>query len=114
MLRDGLAIAAEEALAQVLDHHTAGRDPLQGLGPILTDRAKPRPAAAGAGGRSGLDDAFARRVLGHRPTGRFALGGRCGGVRRGFGQRLLPILQRQCGRLAACPAWRATLRGKKG
>lgn len=38
-LRDGLAVGAGEALAHVLDHDPARRDPLQGLGEVLAEVA---------------------------------------------------------------------------
>lgn len=63
-LRDGLAVAAGEALAHVLDHHPARRDPLQGLGDILAERAQARAATAGAGRWAGMEDALARQMLG--------------------------------------------------
>lgn len=39
VLRDGLAVAAGEALAHVLDHDPARRNPLQSLGDVFAERA---------------------------------------------------------------------------
>src|SRR5579871_1986798 len=63
-LRDALAIPASELLADVLDHLPGAGDDLEGLGDVFAELRKPRPAAAGAGGRALMHHPLARQVLG--------------------------------------------------
>jgi hypothetical protein len=57
----------------MLDHEPARRDPLQRLGDVLAQLAQ-LTAAAGAGGRDGIDDALARQMLRQWPACRLATG----------------------------------------
>jgi hypothetical protein len=92
-LVDGLAVAARELLAHVLDHLPLARNDLQRLGDVLAQLRQPPAAAAWAGRRTGHDHPLTRQVLGERlarwpPTaeGRHLrdLGCRLGRVRRGL------------------------------
>ena len=66
-LGDAFAGPAGELLAHVLDHFPPARDQLQRLRHILADLVQ-GPAAAGAGRRCRIDDAFARQMFRQRPA----------------------------------------------
>jgi hypothetical protein len=69
-LSDRLAGAAGELLAHVLDHLPLPRNELQRLRHVFADLAQPVATAARAIGRSGMDNALARQMLGQWPPGR--------------------------------------------
>jgi hypothetical protein len=63
-LGDGLAVAAAELLAHMLDHLPLPRDRLQRLGDILAQLREPCAAAARARGGTRHDDALTRQMIG--------------------------------------------------
>src|SRR5262245_18050919 len=71
-LCDRLAAPARELLAHVLDHLPLARNELQRLGHVLADLAQGSAAAARAGRRQRIDDAFARQMLRQGPARRLA------------------------------------------
>ncbi len=69
-LRDRLAIAAGELLADGLDDLPGGRHPLDGLGDGFAELRQPGRSAACAVRRGRHDDALARQVVGEGLAGR--------------------------------------------
>ncbi len=95
-LADALAVTTGELLAHMLDDLPAARHDLERLGDILAQPGQARAATAGAGRRTGDDDALARQVLGERAPDRAGAGEACdlgGPGRGGLGRQL--VLGRQ-------------------
>jgi hypothetical protein len=62
--------ARQENFSHMLDHPPLPRNELQRLRDVFADLAQPVAAAARAIGRSRMDDALTRQMLGQLPAGR--------------------------------------------
>ena len=123
-LRDPLAIAARELLADRLDHLPAARDHLERLGHVLADLRQPLRATARAGHRTRHHHPLARKMLGEglarrlaadeplhlggldrRPLGRQLV---LGGTRRELVERKLKLIEKTLAALGAPTVERPT------